>query len=214
LETVNIGNSLTNIGISAFENCSKLTSIVFPNTLLCIDDFAFKNSGLTSFNLPSDLTKIGTDAFSSDIVRIMNSITVPDGSSINSNAFYNIYTLSLTYNGMSLGSPWGAVICDQITADGLCITNNTIVKYIGTSPTVTIPNTVTAIGTNAFSNSPIASLVIPDTVTTIEANAFSYARNLKQLTLPANLTTIPSNMCSYSGLDSITIPDSVESIGN
>lgn len=49
LTSVTIPNSVTNIGNSAFSRCSSLTSITIPNSVTTISDYAFLNcSGLTS----------------------------------------------------------------------------------------------------------------------------------------------------------------------
>lgn len=52
------------IGASALEGCSKLTSITLPVGITKIGIAAFENcSGLTSLTLPSSLTRIGACAF-------------------------------------------------------------------------------------------------------------------------------------------------------
>ena len=80
---------------------------------------------------------------------------------------------------------------------------------------VTIPNTVTTIGANAFSNcSSLTTVTIPNTVTTISANAFNACTGLTSVTIPSGVTSIENytfNGCS--GLTSITIPSSVTTIG-
>ena len=53
LETVNIPESVTDIGWSAFEDCPELTSITFPAALNRIGPYAFrdcKGLGTVSFN--------------------------------------------------------------------------------------------------------------------------------------------------------------------
>ena len=73
------------------------------------------------------------------------------------------------------------------------IENGTLKKYKGRSSVVVIPNSVTSIGSSAFSGcSGLTSITISDSVMSIGNNAFSGCR----------------------GLTSITISDSVTSIGN
>ena len=109
-----------------------------------------------------------------------------------------------------------------------------------TIETITIPNTVTTIGNNAFKGcTALTSIVIPNSVTSIGSSAFNGCTNLNSVTLPTNASfttirdelfsgctslasiTIPANITSIgtsafssSGLTSITIPASVTSIGN
>lgn len=59
-----IPNSVTSIGSSAFENCSKLTSITIPNGITTIGDRTFSGcSSITSIKIPNDVTNIGSYAF-------------------------------------------------------------------------------------------------------------------------------------------------------
>jgi uncharacterized repeat protein (TIGR03803 family) len=104
---------------------------------------------------------------------------------------------------------------------------------------VTIPNSVTSIGSYAFSEcSSLTSVTIPDSVTSIGAGAFEFCSGLTNVTIPNSVTSIGSyafDDCSRlanvtfgsgvtnigvdaffdcSGLTSVTIPDSVTSIGD
>lgn len=78
---------------------------------------------------------------------------------------------------------------------------------------VSIPNTVTYIGTRSFYDCPIATLSIPGSVLTIGLSAFSQT-DVTSLTLNNGITTIGESAFSHcSGLTSVVIPDSVTSIG-
>ncbi len=79
---------------------------------------------------------------------------------------------------------------------------------------VTIPNSVTAIGANAFWNSSITSVTIPNSVTVIGSEAFKYCSKLTSVTLPNSITSISNSAFDHSGLTSIIIPNSVTSIGD
>ena len=77
---------------------------------------------------------------------------------------------------------------------------------------LTIPNTVTEIGSSAFEYAQITTLVIPDSVTTIGNTAF-YTNNLTSLTLGDHVTTIGSYAFEHNHLAAVTIPNSVTEIG-
>ena len=80
---------------------------------------------------------------------------------------------------------------------------------------ITIPNSVTAIGNFAFSGcSGLTSITIPNNVTTIGSSAFSGCSGLTSITIPNSVTTIEQTAFKgCTGLVSVTIPDSVISIG-
>ena len=79
---------------------------------------------------------------------------------------------------------------------------------------VTIPDSVTSIGSSAFNNCfSLSSVTIPDHVTSIGSSAFNYCYSLSSITIPDSVTSIESAAfygCSL--LSSITIPDGVTSI--
>ncbi len=81
---------------------------------------------------------------------------------------------------------------------------------------ITIPNSVTTIGEYAFrSCDSLISITIPNSVTTIGAFAFGNCNSLKSITIPDSVTTIEGFVFyDCDSLTSITIPDSVTTIGD
>ena len=65
LAKVKIPSSLTHIYESAFSYCPNLTSLEFinENNITYIDDYAFRNSGLSSFSFNKDLSYVGAYCF-------------------------------------------------------------------------------------------------------------------------------------------------------
>ena len=81
---------------------------------------------------------------------------------------------------------------------------------------ITIPNSVTSIGENAFEwCTSLTSVTIPDSVTEIGESAFVFCESLTSVTIPNGVTSIGSGaFTDCSSLTSITIPDSVTSMGS
>jgi len=72
LTSVNIPNSVTSIGSSAFYNCTGLTSVNIPNSVTSIGNYAFRYcTGLTSVTIPNSVTSVGGGPFS-DCSNLLN----------------------------------------------------------------------------------------------------------------------------------------------
>ena len=84
LTNVIIPNSVISIGFEAFGICTSLTNITIPNSVIEIGDYAFGScESLTSVTIPDSVTSIGEDAFgcctSLKEVHIGNSVRIIDG---------------------------------------------------------------------------------------------------------------------------------------
>ena len=183
LTSVDIPNSVTSIGESAFSGCTGLTSVTIPNSVTSIGDNAFESCiGLTSVTIGNSVTSIGSSAFSDcyglTSVTIGNSVT-----SIGNNAFSHCTSLTSFTIPNSVTTIGGAVFfcCSSLTS-------------------VTIPNSVTSIGENAFGScTGLTSVTIPNSVTSIGSHAFSGCSGMTSVTIPNSVTSIGSwafNDCS------------------
>ena len=87
LTSVIIPDSVTSIGNNAFQECTGLTSVTIPNSVTSIGNSAFLYcSGLTSVTIPNSVTSIGVEAFG--VCNSLSSINIPDSvTSIGDNAF-------------------------------------------------------------------------------------------------------------------------------
>ena len=73
-----IPDSVTNIGESAFSDCTSLTSISIPNGVANIGGSAFSGcTNLTSITIPNSATEIGWGAFKN--CESLTSVAIPDG---------------------------------------------------------------------------------------------------------------------------------------
>ena len=70
---------------------------------------------------------------------------------------------------------------------------------------------VTEIAANAFSHTNITSVTVPDSVTAIGEFAFAYTESCTSITLGDNVTTIGNTAFFRCRITSITLPDSVTS---
>ena len=178
--------SLTSIGSSAFFNCTGLTSVTIPNSVIIIRNNAFSGcSALTSITIPNSIEYIGESAFAG--CSALTSITVEKG--------------NLAYNSREN--------CNAV------IDSETNELILGCKNTV-IPNSVTSIGNYAFYGCyGLTSVTIGNSVTSIGNNAFSGCSGLTSVTIPNSVTSIGDEaFANCLGLKSITLGNSVMSIGN
>ena len=175
LTSINISDTVTTIGDSAFSGCTGLTSITLPANLTQIESGAFSScTGLTSVTLPANLTQIAEDAFSD--CTGLTSLTIDSA-----NAKYK------TENNILYSKDGTTLI---FAAGGLTSITN-------------IPNTVTTIGDSAFYGcTGLTSITLPANLTKIGDRAFSSCTGLTSITLPANLTQI--GVYAFSGCTGLT----------
>ena len=226
---------LTSIGSSAFEDCSKLTSVVIPDSVTSISDYAFSGcSSLESIVIPDSVTSIGDYAFR--YCSSLESVVIPDSvTSIGGSAFYNCSKLTSVVIGDSVTSIgeyafYGCSSLESVYITDLTawmnikfssyanpLSNGAKLLYLNGSlvTDLVIPYSVTSIGDYAFEGcDSLTSVMIPDSVTSIGSSAFNGCNNLTSVTISNSVTSIGSyafNGCN--NLTSVIIPDSVTSIG-
>ena len=133
VQKIEIGNGVTSIRNSAFNNCYSLSSITIPNGVTNIEQYAFNSCySLASITIPDGVTSIRNSAFRG--CSSLASITIPDGvTSIGNSAFRGCSSLA------------SITIPDGVTSIGNSAFDNCYSLSL-----ITIPNSVTSIGEAAF----------------------------------------------------------------
>ena len=178
------------IGESAFDECSKLTSVIIPNTVTSIGKYAFcECEELTSLTIPNSVKSIAYYAFA--YCEGLTSLTIP--SSVTSIDFGFCYCSGLT----SIKVEEGNKNYDSRNNCNAIIETATNRLITGCSKTV-IPNSVTIIGNSSFEYCyGLTSITIPNSVTDIEEFAFYSCDGLTSITIPNSVTYIGGYAFGY-----------------
>lgn len=166
-KSVVVGEGITYIGEDAFDECRNVNDISLPKSLTRIGAYAFLNcENITNIIIPNNVATIGDGAFAG--CGLIN-VTIPDNViSLEGNAFMfcnELASISVSKNNSNY-SDINGILFDK------CLT--TLIAYPAAKQdtSYTIPDGVIAIGTGAFGNGRLKTIIIPDSVTEIEGNSF------------------------------------------
>ena len=241
--SVEIPNSVTEIGRGAFYGCTGLTSIGISNNVTEIGDRAFSGcTGLMSIDVDKDnqvYASVDGVLYNKDITKIIcwpagkPSVEIPNSvTKIEDYAFYGCIGLtsieisnSVTEIGRGAFDGCTGLMSiyvdkdNQVYAsvDGVLYNKNitTLIRCPEGKALIEIPNSVTSIGYEAFYGcTGLTSIEIPNSVIEIGDRAFAGCTGLIRFEIPNSVTSIGDYAFqSCSSLKSITIPNSVTSIG-
>lgn len=199
------GDIVTSIGKSAFESRVYLESIVIPEGVTIIDDFAFNIcQSLKRIILPSTLKSIGYCSFNTCVS--LESIALPEGLlSIGGYAFYNCSNLKY------INIPSSLETLGEYSLEGcssLEYTKWDSGYYLGNEDN---PHLVFAKAQVSY----ISTCEINTTTRFIASKAFYECKNLLRVTIPDSIVSFGGGaFYNCSSLKSIEIPSSLISIGD
>ncbi|MDD3947634.1 MAG: leucine-rich repeat domain-containing protein [Clostridia bacterium] len=191
IKNIAISSNVTEIGVSAFKNCTNLQTITFGEDIQLdiIEEEAFSNCiALESLIIPKSVTAINSNAFSA----IECDIEFEEGSlltTIQTYAFSN-------YLGENL------ILPNSVTTIETYAFN-----YCSNLKSITLPSNINTISNNlCYYCVSLETINLPDAITSIKNYAFYHCESMQSITIPSNVTSIGNGAFDYcSSLANITV---------
>lgn len=205
MTSVNIPTGLTTLGTNAFRGASSLTSsIAIPATLTFISSSAFQGcKKISNVTIPEGITAIGEYAFSE--CTSLKSIELP--TTINELSISAFENAGLT----SINIPTGITDIPASAFAGCKLTSITLPEGLHTIQTeafadngttinsVSIPQSVTYIGNNAFSGTSVQNFYINNTPTRLSIGEYTpFKKSGTSIHIFSLMTSIFENATNWS----------------
>lgn len=240
LTSVVIPEGVTTIGAYAFEQCSAIKTITVPASATKFGDRAFITwEYYSDDDYHMALTDIyyggsrqqwydagGGDAALTDVTVHFNGATgdTIDGGQCGANAFWKLdKTGTLTIYGSGAmydypiddnrdsTSPWPVWDVKRIDVqEGITTIGAYAFCYTDNATALSLPDSLTSIGQDAFCGFAGTEIVVPDKVTSIGDFAFNTCNNLQTITLPAGLQNIGICFIECDALKTINFGGTME----
>lgn len=198
---------VTEIGECAFDNCSDVSSISIPTSIVRVATYAFRNcTGVTSIVIPNDAASIENQVFYG--CENLLSVRLPNGmKEMNSALFANCKKLE------SVNVPNSITYVDQNAFMNCNNLNKVIISDIANWCQVKLFNYTAnplyrAGHLYSDEDTEITDLVIPEGVGQIADYAFYGCKSIKSVTIPGTVTSIGNNSFYGAPIESLAIGSS------
>ncbi|MBR4237082.1 leucine-rich repeat protein [bacterium] len=190
------GKKVVKIGRSAFVRNSTITNVIIQNNIEMIDAFSFcECTSLSNIDLPDTLISIGDNAFGSCAI---SEITLPNNlKHIGDYVFVSCANLDNVILPTSLESLGGGVFEDCVSLSNISLPDSLETIQYATFKscinlgTITLPNKLKAIESNVFDDCiNLTNIVLPESLEEIGISAFNNCAKMENIFIPKNVSMI------------------------
>ncbi len=217
LQSLSLPEGLTTIESQAFSYCKKLKEIILPNSLKELGDNFSGCSELITVSFPDDLTEINLSFYYSPNVANVyfgNNVTSFEGI-FTDTAWYNALPTDAMGNKFAYARDGVTkyVFGPNTSAESLDLTNVMWIEdtylYSTHFSHINLGSTITVLPEYLGYNTTMTEVVIPNQVTDINRNVFSNSNTLASVTIGANVKYISSYaFINCPNLTTIVVDDS------
>lgn len=234
LAAVTLPDAVSACGTGVFDCCNALKTVTLPAELTAVSSEMFSGcTALKSITMSEGLQEIGSRAFYD--CTSLTSVTIPDSvNDVAQDAFLGAACVSVT-DGVQYAGKWAIALGglpkrdengDWQPSDTISLTSWSIpagTKGIAGGllsahkelTSVTMPDSLLAIGEGAFSGTGLTSLSLPANLRIIGDKAFKFCISMTSVRFPAGLREIGAEAFSNCNrLTSVTIPAGMQRIGS
>lgn len=220
LERINLPNSLTIIGKSAFCGCSELKEIILPDNVEEIKEFTFYGCiCLKRVSFGNNLKIIGNKSFgncSFDKIDLPDSVTIIDREAFST--CFNLRNIKFPLNLKKIGKMAFrkcASLRDVKIYDMVDEIGDSAFEGCAFLKNINIPSNVKEIKNRTFYGcDSLCNISFPDGLQSIGTSAFENCRSIKYFPILNNLIEIgDSAFYNCSSLEDVKFANSVEKIG-
>ena len=211
LQSVTIPAGVTSIAPWAFHGCSGLTEILVDGgstSFVSVDGVLYTKDmselvcypagkAGTSYDIPGSVTVVRASAFWG--CESLTAISIPNGvTTIGDQGFSRcgVLRFDIPDSVTSIGT-YAFAVCDSLTGvhlpAGLTELPDNIFFWSQNLYDVTIPGSVTSIGSGAFSGTNIRILTLPEGITSIGEKVFQSCFQLQIINIPQSVISIGNN---------------------
>ncbi len=201
------GKPVTEIGVSAFENCNALLTVTLPNSIKKLGNRAFCQCvKLQYVSVPSALTYVGDEAFSG--CKALLAYTLPDTvNSIGNSAFNECESLSSFRFPALISSTgntvlWGCSGLVSVDLNNVTSIGREALSYCTSLPSINLSG-VQSIGAYAFKDCSILNDIDLSHVQSLGVQAFMNCVALKSVDLAGSASVSESAFQNCSALASV-----------